>query len=780
MLWQRGTVQANMSNMISSKIIKRGLWVAVGFVALWGLLVLVLFNLQIINYDEYQRQVINQLTVETEVNPERGSIYDRNGNLLATNKTVYLVFISPQDIIDAMEEEPEKTYTVTGEDGTSKNYRLDELIAAKMSEILSVDRDFVYKKTGLVGRMYEVIKQRAEESEADALRAFIDEHGLSTMIYLRAGAIRYYPYGSLAAHAIGFTNADGVGIYGVENSYNNLLEGTSGRYITAQDANNNDMPFEYETYIEASNGYNIVTTLDMYIQYELENQLRETLIESKANNRVTGIVMDVETSGIYAMATLPSFDLNSPYTLDEYSQAKLDAYAEEHPEGSDEYVNKYYELLYQMWNNKAVNDLYEPGSTFKIMTVSIALETGAAKTSDTFFCSGALKIDGYGSPISCHKRTGHGSETLEEGLQQSCNPVMMTIASRVGRSAFYDYFKMFGYTAKTGIDLPGEASTYYHAYQDFSGVSLAVYSFGQTFKTTPIQQITAVSSVANGGNLVTPHILKEIVDDDGNVIQSYEPTVKRQVVSADVCETVSQILEEGVSGNGGAKNAYVKGYKVAAKTGTSEKRDKFDENGQASYRVGSCVAYAPADDPQVAVIIIVDEPMCANIYGSVVAAPYVSGLLSFVLPYLGVEAQYDDGETTEIQISSYVGVATDAAVYDLKEKGITYEVVGEGTTVTEQVPKGGSTILSDSGRVILYTGDETPKATVTVPDVIGKSAAEATKLLLNAGLNVRITGAQNYEEGVGAEVVAQSIPEGEKVPRGELVDIELRHMDGSD
>ncbi len=769
---------ASVAKRVDKKTMRRALVLMGLFIVIACVLVYSLFDLQILQHAYYRQQVMDQLTYETEINPERGNIYDTNGNILATNATVYLVFISPQDIIDAMaesengEDQGDALYTWASADGASyTDLPMNQVIAHALSELLDVEYDSVIEKAAKEGRRYEVIKKNVDEETADRVRAFIAEYGFTRQIYLRASSIRYYPYDTLAAHTIGFTNVDGEGIYGLEAYYNNIMEGTSGRYVKAQDAHNQDMPFDYESYVEAENGYNIVTTLDMYIQYELENQLKTTYYESAAGNRVTGIVMDVNTGGILGMATYPPFDLNQPYTLDEESEAKL---ALLDPE-SDQYAETRMNLLYTMWKNKAVTELYEPGSTFKILTTAMGLDEGQiTDLNEMFNCSGEYFVQGYGD-VSCHKKGGHGRLPFYQMLQQSCNPTMMQLAQRLGTDTFYNYFKAFGYGSLTGIDLPGESPSIISSYKDFGGVSLAVYAFGQTFKTTPIQQITAVCSVANGGYLVTPHLLKEIVDDSGNVIQSYETETRRQVISTETCDTITWILEDGVSGNGGAKNAYVKGYKVAAKTGTSEKRDKVDANGEKSFRLGSCVAYAPADDPQVAVLIVVDEPMKGSVYGSVVAAPYVSKLLSFVLPYLGVQAQYTEEELKriEVSLSNYVGSTRESTVSDLSWRGIDYTIVGDGDRITAQVPAAGETIFKDTGKLILYTGEEKPKNTVVVPDLVGKTAEAANRLLVNAGLNVSITGATN---GDTATVISQSPAAGEVVPAATLVTIEVRHL----
>lgn len=748
-----------------------------------------LASYQIKNHDYYQSKVLNQLTIQTEVTPERGTITDRNGNILATNITVYNVILSPYDIITHMQKDSEKNSDNDPENDVHYEYtdsdyginysgrQLDDMIAEVLSKYLDVDKSSILEKTAKVNRYYEVVKKNVDADIAEKIETFIAQFDLKKDIYFVASSKRYYPKGDLACHVIGFTNSDGVGIYGLEAYYNNLLEGTSGRYILAQDGKKNDMPFEYERFIEAENGYNITTTLDMYIQYELENQLEKTFNESGAGDRVCGMVYDVDTGEVLAMATYPSFDLNDPYTIDEYSQAELDASGLK--EGTDEYKTEYSRLMYRMWNNKCLTETYEPGSTFKVVTSSMALEEGVVTPESPFYCAGSLMVDGWSKPISCANHNGHGAVTFRTGLQQSCNPTLMQVAALIGRERFYYYFKAFGYGGKTGIDLPGEVGSIYASYENFSGVSLAVYSFGQTFKTTPVQQLRAITVVANGGYLVTPHLLREITDDDGNVIQTYESEPVRQVVSENTCKTLTNILEEGVATNGAAKNAYVKGYRVAAKTGTSEKKDEFDENGNTPYRVGSTAAFAPADDPQISALIMVDKPLKSAVYGGTVAAPYISNLLSYVLPYIGVEPQYTTEELAKLDVtlSSYVGATVENAINDLSWRGFSYEIIGDGDTVTAQIPEAGSKISSDTGLLILYTGEETPANTVEVPDLMGMSAYNANNAAVSLDLNVTFYGSTN---GSTATVINQYPAAGTKVPRGTIIEIELRHLDGTD
>ena len=478
----------------NNKMMKRGVFLLFFFLILSLVIIVTLFKIQILGYDEYQKRVIEQLTVETKVNPDRGTILDRNGTVLASNKTVWVLYVIPKKISDP------------------------EFVSRELSKIVNVEYETILAKVKKKGYKYQIIDTDLDEETTKKVRELISEHGLEDEIELNASSKRYYPLSSLASHTLGFVNADGVGIYGLEKVYNNILEGTNGKYITAQDAQSSDMPFQYEEFIESENSYNLVSTIDSYIQYQLELQLENAAIESGAQNRAAGIAMNPKTGEIYAMAVYPSFDLNEPYTLDELSQARLDEYEKD----TKEYRNQYLNLLYSMWNNKAVTELYEPGSTFKLFTTSVALQTRSASLASSFTCTGALKIDGYYRAISCHKRTGHGTLNFAEALQQSCNPSMMKLAFSIGKETFYDYFKKFGYTEKTGVDLPSEALGYYHKYDDFSNVSLAVYSFGQTFKTTAIQQLRAVSVIANGGKLVTPHLLKEIVDNEGNTIYEYQ------------------------------------------------------------------------------------------------------------------------------------------------------------------------------------------------------------------------------------------------------------------
>ncbi|MBO7170564.1 MAG: stage V sporulation protein D, partial [Clostridia bacterium] len=515
-------------------------------------LILFIFRLQIFDYGFYQEKVFEQITVGSSLPAERGKIYERNGVVLAENKTVWRIYLSPVDIAKKTKR---------------KKCDYAAVIADGLADILGLDRDAIYQKASKSGVLDQTVYRNADEETTRKVLLFAKENGLSSMIHTEAGTARHYPYGSLAAHALGFTGNDNQGLFGLESYYNSVLTGTDGQYLAAVDSQGVKLPSAYTDYTEASNGLSVVTTLDLYMQKELEHQLEQALLATGAQNRVTGIVMQVKTGDILAIPTAPSFNLNDPYRLDTDSLEKLCALGLE--QDSAEYKSQKNELLYKMWSNKAVSELYEPGSTFKIITVSAALETKAVTKDSTFYCPGYYVVGGC--RIRCHKHGGHGSLTLTQGLQQSCNPVMMQSAERMGKDAFYNYFTAFGYTEKTGIDLPGEALGISHSLSSLGSTELATSSFGQRFKVTAVSQLCAIAAVANGGTLVTPHLLSSLTSEDGKMVFQYQTNEKRQVISKETAALVATILEGGVSGDGGAKNAYTDGYAIAAKTGTSEK-----------------------------------------------------------------------------------------------------------------------------------------------------------------------------------------------------------------
>ena len=747
------------------QIVKRSMILFVVAAILFSALTVRILLLQTTGYERYQQKVIDQVTTESEVRASRGKIYDANGALLATNVTSYRIFLAPHRIAYAQSE--------ANRSGERVDY--SEIISKELSEILGVSREFLKEEISKTKYLDRTVARDVTEAVADRVRELINSKGLQSMIGVEAVDTRYYPYTTLASQTIGFTGSDGKGLYGLEYSYNDQLAGQNGRYVTARDARGNAMPDGYEEYIEARNGNSIHTTLDVFVQSALDEQLQTAYIESGGQNRAAGIVMNVNTGAILAMSTYPNFDLNDPWTLDERSLQALQTsgYSPE----SEEYATLRRELLLTMWSNKTITESYIPGSTFKIITAAMALEENVVRLSETFQCSGYKDVLGF--KIHCHKTTGHGTLTFVEGIQQSCNPVLMTVGLRLGGSTFYRYLKAFGFLGKTGVDLPGEGSSVVISEENFTDLDLAIYSFGQNFNVTLLQQITAVSTVANGGYSVTPHLVDSVTDPDGNTVWKFDAEAKRQVISEEVCETVSKILEEGVSGNGGAKNAYVAGYRIAAKTGTSQKKNV----GSIGRYVCSTVAFAPADDPQYAVILIVDEPTAGILYGSTVAAPYVGEVMEAILPYLGVEAVYTEAELANRTVSApdCLNLTKESAEKLCRENGVTYRIVGEGEVVLRQSPSAGTVMEQSSGSVILYFGDDIPAQTSTVPNVVGMTAMEANRVLIDAGLNIRIRGPGNHPVSSGTmTAISQSVPAGNEVPRGTVVEIRFRSLTDED
>lgn len=716
----------------------------------------ILFNilkLDFFNYEYYKDKTFDQVTTTSPLPAKRGSIYDSNMNLLATSQTKWRIFVSPKEIKNA-EKSDKADYT--------------KIIADGISAAIGENADSLYNKIKKSNVLDLTLKKNASESQYTSALSFAQKSGLERFISFEASSTRYYPEDTLAAHLLGFVGSDNQGLYGLEYYYDKTLSGTNGYYVYAKDANGNELNTEYSDYVAAEDGYSLVTTLDSYLQTELEAILETARINHKVENRLCGVVMDTKTGAILAMATSSPFNPNTPFILDEQSAEKLNSSGLTY--GSDEYKKYKNELLQVMWSNKAISETYEPGSTFKIVTVSAALDSGAVHLTDSFSCSGSAKVGGWN--IRCHKRTGHGSGfSLAYGLQMSCNPCMISISERLGADKFYSYVEKFGYLDKTGIDLPSEASTIFHKPESIGPTELATASFGQRFKVSVINQITAIASIANGGKLVTPYVVKKIIDNQKNIIFDHEPQIKGTVVSEEVAKEVSKILIEGVSGDGGAKNAAVSGYDVAAKTGTSEKFDVLDENGNSYLRIGSTVAFSTDGDSGIAVIIVADEPTSSVKYGSVVAAPYVSMLLEKALPYLEFKAQTEENFTVE----NYVGMSVETAKKALTEKKIAYEIVGGGKVVLSQTPTESSSFNSAISKVILYTEKALP-TTVTVPDFSGMTIKDAVKTAINTGLNIRFSGSYNSE----SRVSMQSLTPGSTVKRGSVITLRTISTDFED
>ncbi len=747
---------------VSTSAIRRSTVMGLVLFGVFAVLLIRILIIQTVNFKTYQQKVIDQITTQSPVSADRGRIYDRNGNVLATNITTYRVFISPSSI-----------QTHTKEDG--KDYAA--IISEGLAGTLGVTYDFVHgQAVGYTQYLDRTIKRKVHEEQADLVREYIDEQGLEDMVYLEAQSTRYYPGDTLGSHVIGFTSSDGVGLYGIEYQYDEYLRGTDGYYILARDANGNEMPLDYASYIDAIDGYNLTTTIDASVQAYLEEQLAKTVKDHGVKNRATGIVMDVNTGAILAMATSSPFDLNDPWALSEESQEIMDSSG--YAEGSDEYNALLSKTLTETWSNKAVAESYIPGSTFKIMTSAMALEEKKVSLTESVNCPGHKNV--LGITIHCHKVNGHGGLLFAQGLQQSCNVWFMELGGRVGIDNFVQYTKAFGYREKTGIDLPGEGNSIFIA--DMSELDLAIYAFGQNFNVTPIQHITAISSVANGGTLLTPYVVEKITDNSGNVIYQHKKEVKRETLSEEVCSEISRILEEGVATDGGAKNAYVAGYKVAAKTGTSEKKGV---GATEDMYICSTVAYAPADDPQIAIIIIVDEPTVGSLYGSTVAAPYVGAALEKILPQMGIKAEYSESELKKLAytVGNYRTWSVSEAKADLEEDGIIVEVVGNGSEVISQVPAAGKRIEVVSGargKVYLYTTDQKPANEVKVPDFTGMEPMQANGLVISSDLNIRIQGTNNHLTSNDVVVVEQSIAPGTMVPRGQVITLTFRYLGADD
>ncbi len=735
----------------------------------------VLYSLMVIDADGLSQKASEQYTREITLSAKRGTIYDRNMNVLATDYTVYTVFMSPNSIETAVQQK----------------LAIDGLV-----DILEVDRETVEKFAENKKSKYQVVAKEVSEEKASELRAYIakvlartrsheNPRGidLSTIINLTEETKRHYPYGSLAANLIGFVSGSehstsDVGVCGIEAVYENVLKGVNGKIVKAADGRGNDIAYKYETYIDAKDGQNIILTIDITVQAILEKYLEEAYYDNgKPAGGVAGIIMDVNSGAVLASAKFPSFNLNEPRKLGDVYQKEYDAFikgeALEYPEGEkrDKAINdKLVQLYSSQWSDKVVMETYEPGSTFKIFTAAVALEEGVVSTNSSFTCTSSAVVVG-GWPIHCHKAGGHGPQSFGETLQNSCNPAFVEWGFEIGKTKFLEYYEAFGYTDKSGTDMYAESKTVYFKTtgNQFEQTELATYSFGQTFRTTMVQQIRGVSTVANGGTLVTPHACMGTCDANGNLLERFQFESTLQVISKQTSNTILSILEEG-STMGTTKNATVAGYSIAAKTGTSQKRDQKDEN---KY-IGSCVAFAPAEDPQISILIAIDEPSARDsnggliFYGGVVAAPVVSKVLTEVLPYMEIPKS-DDEAPENIKVENFTGYSVVSAKGKIEKSGLNCKVVGTGDKVLSQMPLAGEKIIEGS-TVTIYT-EETEKEYVIVPKLVGKRYDSVKKSLDGKGLNLKYAGA--YTGAGTPKAVSQSIPEGTKVEKGTVVEVEF-------
>ena len=679
----------------------------------------------------------NQLS-DTQIAAERGTIYDSNMNVLAKSASAWLVYINPSQI----------------KDDTQK-----ELVVNGLSQILGVDADSVRTKAEKTKTGYQKIAGEVETDVKEALEAYIDENSdnkLSAIIGIDPDTKRYYPYSSFASTIIGFTNSDDQGVGGIEMQYDDDLTGVSGRIITAKNAQQGSMSSDYETTYDAKPGESLVLTIDEVIQYYLEQGLEQALVDTGAKYAY-GIVMDTDTGAILGMTSKPDFDLNNPRKISNAALSETIAAITDDTQRAQETTN----ALYAQWRNRTISDTYEPGSVFKTVVVSAALEEGVVDLNTTYTCTGGIQVaDNY---QRCWKPGGHGHETLTQGLMNSCNPFFITIGQALGEERFYKYFEAFGFAEKTGIDLPAEAKPVagktYHALESMGISELSSSSFGQTFQVSPIQMITAVNTIANGGKLMQPYVVDSKLDSDGNVVYKTTPTVKRQVISEKTASTVADMMEQVVS-IGTGKNAYVAGYHVAGKTGTSEKI------GIEGAYIASFAGFAPADNPEISILIAIDEPTGEH-GGGAVAAPIAGMLLEKIMTYLNVEPQYEDDELSNISsvAPSLVGKSVgDAKVSAAK---FTVKVVGSGTKVISQTPAAGQQMRT-GGVIVVYTEENAAKQTATVPNLCNMSMSQANSAAVNAGFNIRLSGTTNSGEVLSYK---QSVNAGEEAEIGSVITV---------
>jgi len=773
-----------------------------------------LYDLQINRHDELKAEAVSQQTDSMVISASRGTIYDKNGEIMAISYSTETVLLDPggvqdfvesqeQKIQDAAEEAAEKGAPYTAPEVLDQAY-----IARGLSRILDVEEETILEHLENTANRYWEVKKKVDQDVADEVRRFIngeiddegnqlttvDEDGNTVLIStggrptrlqgisLTPDTKRLYPFGSLAGNVIGFVNANNMGAYGLEASYDDVLSGSTGLTITPTNVNGTPLLFSGgEQMFDAENGSSLVLTLDTNVQYALEKGLESMLDKYDAANGGTGIVMDVNTGGIVAMASYPNYDPGDFSTIyTEGLQAELDAALAEIQQNRSTYeteeaynqalANARATIQFKQWRNKCYQDTYEPGSTFKPITLATALEEGVVNMNTTFTCTGSIHVEGWGKAINCSKRAGHGTQTLKVATGNSCNPAFVTMGLKIGTEAYYRYLKSFGLMETTGIDLPAEAEGIFANEDSFNSnvVSLAAYSFGQTFNVTPLELIRAQAATINGGYLYTPYLVEQVLDDEGNILSQHETTAVRQVISEETSAKVRECLEWVVS-DGGGRNGQVTGYRIGGKTGTADKTGTKDV-------VVSFMCFAPADDPQYIMLLTMDTPSSTTgtaVFGGTMVAPVASQIMSEILPLLGVEPDYTAEELVgaDTTVPNVVGQTREAAEDRLADLGFTFRTVGDGDTVTDQTPAGGA-IVPGNASIILYLGQEKPDTPCTVPNVVGKSASEANKAITNAGLIMKVTGTTTASSG-NVYAITQSLPAGTEVAAGTVVTVQF-------
>ncbi len=701
-----------------------------------------LFWIQVINGEVYRLKAEKNQLSDTILNANRGTIYDSNMKVLAQSASAWLVYINPSKI-------------TTDE---QKKVLIDGFV-----ELFDLDREIVETKVNRSESGYEKIIGQIDNAQKDALKEFLTQHQaqkLNTIVGIDPDTKRYYPLGNFASTVIGFTGAEDVGRAGLELKYNDVLTGEAGRVITAKNALSGEMPNDYETTYDAEQGKSLVLTIDEVIQYYLEQQLSQAIEETQAKYAY-GIVMDVKTGAILGMSTMPDYNLNSPYKIHSNSVLEEIQKIEDSAMKSQAESN----ALFAQWRNRVVSDSYEPGSVFKLFVAAAGLEEGIITTQSTYNCTSSIKVANYYQ--HCYNHKAHGTQTVAEALPNSCNTYFITLGQQLGKHTFNKYFEAFGFTEKTGVDLPSEAApvpgkTYYPV--DKMGIAeLSSASFGQTFQATPIQMITAVASLGNGGKLMTPYIVDKILDEDGNIVSETKPVVKRQVISEKTANVMCDLMEQVVVW-GTAKNAYVAGYHVAGKTGTSEKLNTDD------MCIASFAGFAPANDPQIAILIAVDEPLYYATGGSG-AAPVAGRIFENILAYLNVDPQYSDEEMAQATVTAPNLVGEDAATVRSKASGFTVKIVGSGEKVISQMPASHQS-MPKNGIIVVYTEENSQKETATVPNLTGLTLAEANRIAVNAGFNIKIAGTT---QGSGQVLsYKQSVSEGTVGEAGAIITVYFR------
>lgn len=702
-----------------------------------------LYDLQITRHEELQGKAVSQQTRRTVVTASRGTIYDASGNILAISASAETIILSPLEIDQAVNS---KT--------TPVSWTKDSL-AAGLADILGKDAASIRKRMENTESQYEVIQLRAEEDVAAKVRAYVDENDI-VGVHLVADSKRYYPYGSLAAQVIGFVGTENTGLYGLEAYYEEELEGQSGLVISAKDKAENDMLYTYEQYFAAKDGGDLTLTLDATIQYYLEKGMESMLDKFSAANGAAGVVLNAKTGGIMAMASYPNYDLNDFSTVQDKTLL----------ERIERKESTLADMQLLQWRNKALNDTYEPGSTFKILTLAAALEEGVVDKTTTVNCGGSVTISGH--TIHCSNKNGHGLQTLVQSVGNSCNPAFINYGLRVGNEKFYQYMESFGLMNTTGVDLGGEAVGVFASPSSFTQLDLACYAFGQNFTVTPLGLIAAQAACVNGGYLHTPYLVERITDSEGSVVYRHDDTPVRQVISEETSATVRECLEYVVA-SGTGKNGQVAGYRIGGKTGTADK-------GQTGDVVVSFLCFAPADDPQVIMLITMDTPSRATgvyVSGGNMVAPTASSVMSEILPYLGIEPSYSAEELLgmDTTVPNVIGMSVDEAKAKLKERVLSCRVEGDGDTITDQTPAGGA-IIPGKSVVILYANEKKSTDKCVVPTLLGRTPSEANTVAVNAGLLIRFSGTTGSESS-SIRVLSQNLEAGTEVDAGTVITVQL-------